>query len=53
MNITDAKNILNISKYEQDLINLYGINFNQIKWYRWTLRNNCSGDEDMMKQENP
>ena len=53
MDINEAKEILNLSDYEKNLISLYGINFNQIKWYRWKLKNDCSGDTDLMKQENP
>lgn len=42
-----------INEYERDLINRYNLTFEQIKWYRWTLKNDCNGNHNMMKQENP
>jgi len=53
VDIKEANGILNLSEYEKNLIDLYDINFSQIKWYRWKLKNDCGGDEDLMKQENP
>ena len=53
MNLSEALQILNLSDYEKNLIELYGVNFSQIKWYRWKLKNDCGGDVDLMKQENP
>jgi hypothetical protein len=51
--LNEAKNILKLNEYETDLVKLYNLNFEQIKWYRFTLYNDCSGDTDLMKQENP
>lgn len=42
-----------LTKYEKELIDTYEVNASQIKWYRWTLANNCAGDTDLMKQEFP
>ena len=53
MDLSEALQVLDLSDYEKNLIDLYGINFNQIKWYRWKLKNDCGGDVDLMKQENP
>jgi len=53
MNLPEALQVLNLNDYEKNLINLYGVNFNQIKWYRWKLKNDCGGDVDLMHQENP
>ena len=39
--------------YEKNIASTFGLTEEQIKWYRWTLRNDCGGDVDMMKQENP
>jgi len=42
-----------LSEYEQFLVDAYKITAEQIKWYRWKLQNDCHGDADQMKQENP
>lgn len=51
----DEKNTImsSLSEYEQGLVNSYNITAEQIQWYRWTLKNKCSGDINLMKQENP
>ena len=43
----------NLSKYEQEINELFELTAEKIKWYRWMVKNDCNGDEDMMKQENP
>lgn len=48
-----AIELLEINEYEQNLITLYNVDFEQIKWYRYTLWNDCAGNTDLMKQENP
>jgi hypothetical protein len=42
-----------LNKYEKWLVDTYHVTAAQIRWYRWTLANDCSGDTDLMKQENP
>jgi hypothetical protein len=41
------------SEYEQKLVDTYGLSEDQIRWYRWTLKNDCLNDVQMMYQENP
>ena len=42
-----------LTNYEKDIVRTYGLTAEQIKWYRWTLKNDCNNDHNMMKQENP
>lgn len=42
-----------LSEYEKNLMDNYNLTPEQIKWYRWTLKNDCQGDTNMMRQENP
>jgi hypothetical protein len=35
------------------IVELYNLTKEQVKWYVWTLKNDCQGDHNMMKQENP
>lgn len=35
------------------IIELYNLSKEQVKWYLWTLKNDCNNNLDMMKQENP
>lgn len=42
-----------LNSYEKMLISTYNLTLEQVKWYRWTLNNDCNGDINMMKQENP
>jgi len=42
-----------LNEYETEIVKLYDITAEQIKWYRWMLENDCHGDENLMKQENP
>jgi hypothetical protein len=43
----------NMNAYEKNMVELYNLPAERIKWYRWTLANDCQGDTDLMKQENP
>lgn len=43
----------NLNDYEKNIVKLYSLSAEQIKWYRWKLKNDCGGDTDLMKQENP
>jgi len=52
----EKKDIMgNLSEYEAKLVELYpnSITPERIKWYRYTLNNDCAGSHDLMKQENP
>jgi hypothetical protein len=40
-------------EYIEGIVKLYELTKHQIKWYLWTLKNDCNGDWNMMKQENP
>ncbi len=53
MKLQEAKEILNLTAEEEDMIKLYGLNFSQIKWRRWCIANNCGGDVELFKQEYP
>ena len=56
MPVTDEERIKimdNLNDYEQNIVKLYGISAEQVKWYRWSLENDCNGDTDIMKQECP
>ena len=35
------------------IIELYHLSKEQVKWYLWTLKNDCIGNFDLMRQENP
>lgn len=48
-----AKEILNLDDEELKLIELYNLDFEQLKWRRYVIWNDCAGDLDMFKQENP
>jgi hypothetical protein len=48
---TDIMN--NLNEYEKFLVDTYKVTAEQLKWYRWSLENDCAGDHDLMKQENP
>jgi hypothetical protein len=43
----------NLNEYEKMLVELFNLPAERIKWYRWSLENDCQGDTDLMKQENP
>lgn len=43
----------NLNDYEKNIVGLFSLSAEQIKWYRWKLRNDCGNDKDLMKQENP
>lgn len=43
----------NLSDYEKKIVKLFELPAERIKWYRWTLKNDCNNDHDMMRQENP
>jgi hypothetical protein len=42
-----------MSEYEQDLLNVYNLPLEKIKWWRDTKKNKCNNDINQMKQENP
>lgn len=42
-----------IREYVEHIKLTYGLSKEQIKWYIWTLKNDCNSDWNMMKQENP
>jgi hypothetical protein len=35
------------------VVTLFNLSKEQVKWWVWTFRNDCNGDLNMMKQENP
>jgi len=41
------------AEYIESIKILYNLSIEQIKWYIWTLKNDCNNDWAMMKQENP
>lgn len=44
---------LSLTEYEKKLIEICSIDLEQVKWYRWKLKNDCGGNADLMRQENP
>lgn len=42
-----------LTDYEKEIKENYNLTNDQLEWRRWCIRNNCSGDEDMFKQEYP
>jgi hypothetical protein len=38
---------------QQGMVKMFNLTKEQVKWYVWTLRNDCNNDHNMMKQENP
>jgi len=56
MPVTDEERIeimSSLNEYEQGLVDNYELPAERIKWYRWKLKNDCNGDKDLMRQENP
>ena len=56
MPVTDEERIeimSSLNEYEEYLVNTHELSAERIKWYRWKLKNDCNGDVDLMKQENP
>jgi hypothetical protein len=50
----EAESIMgSLNEYERKITELYGLTAEQIKWYRYTLKNDCQGDINLMRQENP
>ena len=39
--------------YEQELMERVGLTPEQLSWRRWTIRNDCAGDEALFRQEYP
>lgn len=48
-----SKIMSSLNEYEKNIVKLFNLTAEKIKWYRWTLKNDCGGDTDLMKQENP
>lgn len=48
-----ADNDFKPTEEEQELINLYNLDSDQITWRRWAIKNNCLGDINLFKQEYP
>ena len=44
---------LELTDEEIELQLAYNLSPEQIKWRRWSIRNNCNGDEELFKQEYP
>lgn len=42
-----------LTKEEKELKRIYDLDNEQISWRRWCIKNNCSNDVDMFKQEYP
>ena len=42
-----------LTDYERDLQKVYNLSLDQLTWRRWCIKNNCSGDEQLFKQEYP
>ena len=42
-----------LTDYEKDLQKVYNLSLDQLTWRRWCIKNNCSGDEQLFKQEYP
>lgn len=51
--VAEAVTEESLSEEERSLRELYGCDFEQIAWLRWSERVNCSGDPDKRKQEYP
>ena len=49
----EKKIMNNLNEYEKNIVEIYNLTAEQIKWYRWKLKNDCNGKTDLMKQENP
>lgn len=48
-----AEIMSSLNEYEQGLVDNHELPAERIKWYRWKLKNDCNGNTDLMKQENP
>ena len=46
-------NDFELTDYEKDLQKIYNLSLDQLTWRRWCIKNNCSGDEQLFKQEYP
>lgn len=42
-----------LTDYEKDIKEQYGLSNNQLQWRRWCIANNCHGDERLFRQEYP
>lgn len=42
-----------LSEQEQHLIDKYGVDLEQLNWYRWILREKCQNDDKIRRQEYP
>ncbi|MDK2821840.1 MAG: hypothetical protein PWP31_1805 [Clostridia bacterium] len=42
-----------LTEEEKTLKELYNLDNDQLEWRRWCIKNNCSGDVDLFKQEYP
>lgn len=42
-----------LDDYEKDIKKRYNLDFEQLEWRRWCLKNNCNNDINMFKQEYP
>lgn len=43
----------NLTEEEKELKRIYSLDNEQLSWRRWCIKNNCSNDIDMFKQEYP
>jgi hypothetical protein len=50
--LLDSLNV-KLREYVETIRKTYDLTKEQIKWYIWTLKNDCNSDWNMMKQENP
>lgn len=42
-----------LTEYEKEIKARFKLTNDQLQWRRWSIENNCSGDEDMFRQEYP
>ena len=42
-----------LTEYEKDIKEKFNLTNEQLSWRRWSIANNCNGDEDMFRQEYP
>lgn len=47
------KLIKSLNDYEKEIIKKFKLSYEQINWYRYTLKNKCNADTEQMKQEYP
>lgn len=53
MDLQQAREIMGLSEYEEQIMQTYNLSYAQIKWRRNTIKDKLNGDTNLFKQEYP